>query len=294
MLRNLYVYPPSEKPIDICSRSEPASRLSDDVAHLQIVNAVIKIAPQLKSLMKSWWWNLFFFLPEMQGAVSWHETFLCSQCCSKCEGWDTHDRSLCNWWAYKDSPTCLVMINKDRAKISYARGGVRTHRRARALMHARTKWKSQVWRQLGPPGKSFFIVMIKMGSKSPHRNYTPCEKKEWKKKEKQGDDGLAAQRPPLLPPFILSLVIVDRFSAWLKISVLRRLLLTEKCMQSMKCAGLRLQKKEKEKIRLIFHLIFSLLPTSEWVAFFMKWEAGYFLDRLSSGPHISRSHSALK
>lgn len=184
MLRNLYVYPPSEKPIDICSRSEPASRLSDDVAHLQIVNAVIKIAPQLKSLMKGWWWNLFFFLPEMQGAVSWHETFLCSQCCSKCEGWDTHDRSLCNWWAYKDSPTCLVMINKDRAKISYARGGVRTHRRARALMHARTKWKSQVWRQLGPPGKSFFIVMIKMGSKSPHRNYTPCEKKEWKKKEK--------------------------------------------------------------------------------------------------------------
>lgn len=137
MLRNLYVYPPSEKPIDICSRSEPASRLSDDVAHLQIVNAVIKIAPQLKSLMKGWWWNLFFFLPEMQGAVSWHETFLCSQCCSKCEGWDTHDRSLCNWWAYKDSPTCLVMINKDRAKISLCQRGVedsptcpRTHARS--------------------------------------------------------------------------------------------------------------------------------------------------------------------
>lgn len=184
MLRNLSVYPPSEKPIHICSRSEPASRLSDDVAHLQIVNAVIKIAPQLKSLMKGWWWNLFFFLPELQGAVSWHETFLCSQCCSKCEGWDTHDRSLCNWWAYKDSPTCLVMINKDRAKISYARGGVRTQRRARALMHARTKWKSQVWRQLGPPGKSFFNVMIKMGSKSPHRNYTPCEKKRNERRKK--------------------------------------------------------------------------------------------------------------
>lgn len=141
----------------------------------------------------------------------------------------------------------LIMINKDRAKISYARGGVRTRRRARALMHARTKWKSQVWRQLGPPGKSLFNVMIKMGSKSPHRNYAPCEKKEGRKKEKQGDDGLAPQRPPLLPPFILSLVIVDRFSAWLKISALRRLLLTEKCMQSMKCAGLRLQKKKRKK-----------------------------------------------
>lgn len=54
MLRNLSVYPPSEKPIHICSRSELASRLSDDVAHLQTVNAVIKIAPQLKSLMKGW------------------------------------------------------------------------------------------------------------------------------------------------------------------------------------------------------------------------------------------------
>lgn len=111
--------------------------------------------------------------------------------------------------------------------------------------------------------------MIKMGSKSPHRNYTPCEKREGRKKEKQGD-GLAPQRPPLLPPFILSLVIVDRFSAWLKISALRRLLLTEKCMQSMKCAGLRLQKIEKEKLRLIFYLIFSLLPTFEWIAFFMN------------------------
>lgn len=294
MLRNLYVYPPSEKPIDICSRSEPASRLSDDVAHLQIVNAVIKIAPQLKSLMKGWWWNLFFFLPEMQGAVSWHETFLCSQCCSKCEGWDTHDRSLCNWWAYKDSPTCLVMINKDRAKISYARGGLRTHRRARALMHARTKWKSQVWRQLGPPGKSFFIVMIKMGSKSPHRNYTPCEKKEWKKKEKQGDDGLAAQRPPLLPPVYSFISNCRQIFSMVKDFGPAKTPAHWKVHAIYEMHRFALTKKEKEKIRLIFHLIFSLLPTSEWVAFFMKWEAGYFLDRLSSGPHISRSHSALK
>lgn len=160
-------------------------------------------------------------------------------------------------------------------------GGVRTHRRARALMHARTKWKSQVWRQLGPPGKSFFIVMIKMGSKSPHRNYTPCEKKEWKKKEKQGDDGLAPQRPPLLPPFILSLVIVDRFSAWLKISVLRRLLLTEKCMQSMKCAGLRLQKR-KNKINIPPHLFpFTYI----WVGSFLYEMRG----RIFLGPSLKRT-----
>lgn len=268
MLRNLSVYPPSEKPIHICSWSELASRLSDDVAHLQIVNAVIKIAPQLKSIMKGWWWNLFFFLPELQGAVSWHETFLCSQCCSKCEGWDTHDRSLCNWWAYKDSPTCLIMINKDRAKISYARGGVRTHRRARALMHARTKWKSQVWRQLGPPGKSFFNVMIKMGSKSPHRNYTPCEKQGMKEERKTGWRWARTPKTTTAPPVYSFISNCRQIFSMVEDFGPAKTPAHWKVHAIYEMRRFALTKKEKEKMRLIFHLIFFPF-TYIWVNSFL-------------------------
>lgn len=294
MLRNLYVYPPSEKPIDICSRSEPASRLSDDVAHLQIVNAVIKIAPQLKSLMKGWWWNLFFFLPELQGAVSWHETFLCSQCCSKCEGWDTHDRSLCNWWAYKDSPTCLVMINKDRAKISYARGGgedsptcPRTHARSHevkkpGLETARTS------------GQIVLYCNDQNGIKITASQLHTLRKKGMKEERKTGWRWARSPKTTTAPPVYSFISNCRQIFSMVKDFGPAKTPAHWKVHAIYEMRRFALTKKEKEKIRLIFHLIFSLLPTSEWVAFFMKWEAGYFLDRLSSGPHISRSHSALK
>lgn len=38
----------------------------------------------------------------------------------------------------------------------------------------------------------------------------------------QGDDMLVPHRPPLLPSLLISLVILDRFSAWEKMSSLQR------------------------------------------------------------------------
>lgn len=173
---NLSIYPP-------CEKHPPYFRYVQDLKRALGCNMKWHI---FTNEFSYGWLLKCMLLPQLQGTKSWHRTCPFSLRCSNCDfffffvmlrtgEWHIHDRSLCNWWATKNSNTCVSNDDgKWRKSKDFMYPGAPRRllacSRPHAHAHAHQKWKGRFVESHVTSWQIIIYVRSKNRSTSLHCN----------------------------------------------------------------------------------------------------------------------------